>query len=297
MQEPSGRAHLSRRSFVRLGAVGILTSAAGCLGPDETNTESDQGAREENLAGQSSLVEAIEFEGQDLVVQLVDNHDISKLNLLDPEGSLYTSASVATGETTVRLQIIEIQSVTHDYSHYTPGEHELALISDGSINDTVAIDLEPSLEITDVQQYRDGEYDDDYGKLVITVHNSGTGPTWVYDIAYSASPNFAADGDLAESYRYPVFTAPDESRDLSIPPGESQQYIPVNYPLHFPSTVQQGCNLQSSQMDVLVGGANDQTLRARIGLHPDGDVAAVIQHDWYACTAVEAEFVEEQNDG
>lgn len=297
MRDSSRRAHLSRRSFVRFGSVGLLTSAAGCLGSDEPEQKSDPDAGEDTSATQSSIVEAIEFEGQDLVVQLEDNHDISKLNLLDPEGSLYTSSSVATGETTVRLQIIEIQSVTHDYSHYTHGEHELALISDGSINDTVAIDLEPSLEITDVQQYRDGEYDDDYGKLVITVHNSGTGPTWVYDIAYSESPNFAADGDLAESYRYPVFTAPDEPRDLSIPPGESQQYIPVNYPLHFPSTVQQGCDLQSSQMNVLVGGANGQTLRARIGLHPDGDIAAVIQHDWYACVAVEADLVEEQNDG
>ncbi|WP_336000163.1 hypothetical protein [Halorientalis halophila] len=297
MEDSSGRTRLSRRSFVRLGSVGLLTSVAGCLGSGETDQESNPDAREDGLAAQSSLVQAIGFEGQDIVVRLVDGHDISKLNLLDPEGSLYTSTSVATGETTVRLQIIEIPSVMGRYSHYTPGTHELALISDGSISDTVAIDLNPDLEITEVKQYRNGKFDQEYAKIEVTVHNSGTGPTWVSDIVFEDSPYFAANHDLRGHSSIPTYTEPETPEKILIPSDGDQTYVPDEEALLFSTNEHSGCANLSGQIGIIAGLADGNNVRATAQFDAGGKIEQGRYGRRYSCTEVQLDLIEEDSDG
>ncbi|RXK47037.1 hypothetical protein [Halorientalis pallida] len=242
-------------------------------------------------------MEAIEFEGQDLVIQLVDGHGISKLNLLDPEGSLYASTSIATGETTVRLQIIEIPSITGRYAHYTPGKHELALISGGSVSDTVTVDLNPDLEITAVQQYRDGEYDDEYGKLEITVRNTGTGPTWVSDIVFEDSPYFAANGELLDRSSIPSYTEPIQVSEFLILPGEYQIYVPTELPLLFSLESDSHCNNTRGRMKIIARSADGHNISAMVQFEASGDLNTGGSNRRYSCIGVDANLLEDDGNG
>lgn len=257
-------AHLSRRSLLRAGAVGVVASVAGCAGQSKSPPSTPTDA-----AGQSKLVDAIEFDVGDLLLRLVSDHDVSRVNLIDPNGELFTSASVATGQRTVRLQILDIDLGLGGYTHYTPGQHEIVLVRDGT-SDTLSIDLRPEVAITDIKQYRQGTRDSDYGRLAVTVKNSGTGPTWVYEINYQDSPNYAANGGSLHDPGVVTFEKDRTPEHLVIPPSGSRTYVGTQNPLMFPGDGEMTCN-GDFHFQVMVGVATGQILTREITAKPTGE--------------------------
>ena len=111
------RSSVSRRQVLGgLGAIS-LSGLAGCA------RNSPSGESQPTTAGES-VIRGTSFEGMDLVVELRDGHDVSRLNLIAPDGTLFSGAEVATGVRTVRLPILSIEAGGAS-KHYTPGTHEL----------------------------------------------------------------------------------------------------------------------------------------------------------------------------
>lgn len=152
---------LTRRAALA-SAAGTTFGLAGCLELGESGARSSP-------TGSASFLEGISFDGQDMVVQLSDDHSIDRLNLIGPDGSEFASTSVATGETKARLRILEI--TPGDYLHYRPGTSELHAVSGENV-DSAEITLQPSIEIKNMEQYS-GSKHRDYGNVEISIKIRG----------------------------------------------------------------------------------------------------------------------------
>ncbi|WP_136717353.1 hypothetical protein [Halorientalis salina] len=279
----------TRRSLLGLGAIGILSGVVGLSQRGSPGTDSE--TTPDDPADQSSLVQEVEFDVQHLVVHLKDGHGLSRVNLIGPDGELFTRESVATGERTVRLQILDVDPLSGGYTHYTPGDHELVLIGEDIETETVSINLEPSLEITDAQQFHREKYDEDYGKLSVEISNTGTAPTWIYDISYQDSPNYAANDDLTSSPGLPYFVNKDPDESI-ITPGESRRFVGINPPLVFPENDQPTCDDRPVDMTVIVGTASEGILSQEISAQVTGESIKTGPFGRYVCTEAEIELVQ-----
>lgn len=196
---------ITRRRALQTGVVSLGASLAGCAGR-VLGDASDRVAR-------NSTFEETWFDGADLVVRLRENTDVSTVNLVGPDGQLFTSANVATGVTTVRLSLFDMLSGRH----YSPGKHTLVGVRDDEEVASATLDLRPELEIVGVEPYTGGrDVPLNRGNLVVTVKNVGTGPTWIYYIGYEGAPYELAN---------------------EIPPFEETKYQPEVY-LPYPETAE-----------------------------------------------------------
>lgn len=167
-----------------IAAGSLFGSLAGCL--SLSNSELNKGFR----SGYSeSVLSGTSFEGMDLLVHLVDNHSVSTVNLIDPDGEEYRSSSVEAGQRTVRIPILRIDPGR--YEHYTPGNYELVAVMEDGI-DILSLEIIPELQIVDVNQHS-GHYNRDLGNLEVNVRNTGSGPTWVFAIDYLNPANPRSD--------------------------------------------------------------------------------------------------------
>ena len=166
---------ISRRGLLRTGILSGSLALAGCL------DESDP------------VFQEISFEESHLVVRLHDEHAVEQLNLIAPDGSIFSQSAVATGATTVRIEMLDLREGLSSYDHYTPGEYELvAILPERTVTRELA--LRPELHVVDVHQFREGDNAGDLSKLAVTLENVGTAPTWIYDFAYVGVPDNGSNG-------------------------------------------------------------------------------------------------------
>lgn len=253
--------HEHTRRHLLVSLVGAMGISAGCNArPNEPDTESPQ-----TDAGELPNVDSVEVADSDLVVSLVTDHDVSTLTLVGPDGQAVVEQSVATGERTVPLSILDIDPELSGYEHYTPGAHELVVETADETNRTT-VPLEPDLQVTAVEQYTDGESAAELGNLAITVENTGTGPTWIHDITYSDAPNVAANGELSNDPGVPLFTIPDSTHQLVVSPGESQRFVDPDSPLLFSNDGEVDCGQQSAQFKAYVAHPTGEPLTRSINV-------------------------------
>lgn len=249
---------LTRRHLL-LSLAGAAGIGAGCNGQTRENgpqTPQDGG-------GALPSVSAIEVADSDLVVSLTADHDVSTLSLIGPDGQAVTEQSVATGAATVALPILSIEPDLSNYDHYTPGDHELVVETAGETNRTT-VPLEPALQVTEVEQYTEGESPAQLGNLAITVENTGTGPTWVYDITYSNAPNFAANGELTGDPGIPRLLVPSSENGFIVSPGEQQKFVDSDSPLQFSDDGTVECGQLSAEFIAIIGQAVGEPLSREI---------------------------------
>jgi hypothetical protein len=211
---------LSRRAALRAGAVGAMAVFAGCVG--------DGGSSGTTTPTDRSVVRAVSVDGADLVVALADNNDVSQLNLIGPDGTTTAQATVPMGATTARLQLLDITTGTH----YSPGSHELGAVADGTELATRAIDLAPTVRVTDVAQYEGGDPTaTNRGNVAVTVENAGTGPTWVYDVAFRDAPYDPAT-TIAEDPTLPTtsLAVPDTQAATILDPQTERRFVGTQPP-------------------------------------------------------------------
>ena len=277
MRQPDSGANfsprLTRRSLLYAGSAALALGLAGCSGgrasePDSTVNETSGSATYDSSGAPS--VEGIDFEVQNLVVRLATGHSVSNLSLIAPDGTLYTSASVATGQTTVPMQILDVDLMSGGYTHYEPGVHELVLET-GAGQESVSIPLEPNLEIVDVGPVENPEISIEYGQLVVTVANRGTGPTWVYDVAFEDAPNFAANDPLGGNPGVSRLSGIERPEDLIVIPGSEGHYSSTDGPLLFPDSSEGICASETTTFSLSVGVAQGSPINARISVTADGE--------------------------
>ena len=276
------RPSVSRRQV--LGSIGAvsLSGLAGCAWsspPDESQP---------TTSGES-VIRGTSFEGMDLVVELRDGHDVSRLNLIAPDGTLFSGAEVATGVRTVRLPILSIEAGGAS-KHYTPGTHELVAVV-GDETRSHSIDLRPDLAITDIRQYREGS-GGDYGKLIVTVENTGSAPTWIYSIVYEDAPNYEANVELWETPSIPVLTSPEDQKESIVYPSESQEYVSQSTPILFDDESQQKCNEEEIEMTIVVGVATTSSLQKQVVVRADGELVSAGVLGRYTCNRIRVDVRE-----
>jgi hypothetical protein len=244
-------------------------SSGGASQPDLAANETSSGGATYDSSSAPS-VEGINFDVQNLVVRLATGHSISDLSLIAPDGTLYTSASVATGQTTVPMQILDVDLMSGGYTHYEPGIHELVLET-GSGQESVSIPLEPDLEIVDVGPVENPESPVEYGQLVVTVTNRGTGPTWVYDVAFEDAPNFAANDPLGDNPGVSRLSGIEGPEDLIVIPGSEGHYSSTDVPLLLPDSSEGICASETTTFSLSVGVAQGTPINTRISATADGE--------------------------
>lgn len=220
---------LSRRRVLGAGGTALVTSLAGCFDGGGTGTQSPTG---KTTPPPDSVFQTVSFDvrgGQfsakvNLAVSLQSEHDLDQVNLIAPDGSLFTSAQVATGATTVHLEVLEVRSGT--FSHYSPGKHKLVAIRGDKQVRSMAIELQPILDIVSVEPYRtqSGDQQTFLGDIIVRIKNRGTAPTWVYDFDLPKAPNPAtASSPSPDSF---FLLQPTNVRETVILPRDKQMFAP-----------------------------------------------------------------------
>lgn len=215
----------SRRAVLSLGAAGILSGLAGCssiTGQPATGTSrSDDG-----------VFTDISFEGQQMVVELAEGHDVERLNLVDPKGKQFASVNVAAGANRVEFQLIEIEPGLSGFDHYPPGVYEL-VAERGGASRTRDIEIRPNLTITSASPHLREESEFVEG-LELTLRNVGTGPSWVYDIAYPKLTN-GIESSISDMPGLPQshIKHPSTASDTILTPGDEKVFASTRDPFVF----------------------------------------------------------------
>jgi hypothetical protein len=242
----------SRRRFIQSGLAMAAAGVAGCssLGPA-------------GGVGRTSPIQETSVSGASLVVDLTENHEVTKLNLVGPSGSLFRSTSVATGTTTAEIGLFDYRRGWH----YTPGEHSLVAIADGEKNASKTVPLKPKLEISDVEPYTGGRpTPSNRANLLVTVKNTGTGPTWVYYVGYENALDQDANHIPANDYVKTVplqnLDEPESREDVILEPGKSSKLLGTDSP--FILADEDHCNNLTVELSVLVLSGIGTNLRKQL---------------------------------
>jgi hypothetical protein len=238
-----------------MGGVG-LAGMAGCA------DEATSGPSSDTQTGGRSVVQDVAVDAGHLVVRLREDHDVTGVTLIAPDGTLFTEHSVAVGVTTVRLELLDIQPGLGGYDHYEPGEYELVAVRDQE-SVRVPVDLQPDLRIVSVRQYRDGDRPSDLGKLVVEVENVGTGPTWVHDITYRDAPNWVVNNPLSSDPGILKLTQPTNPTDAILSPNGSSSFVGITTPILFVGDSTPSCS-SVSDFSVIIGTAVRRDLEVQI---------------------------------
>ncbi|WP_436932437.1 twin-arginine translocation signal domain-containing protein [Halosimplex halobium] len=242
----------SRRQLLKGGIAVATAGVAGCssLGPVG------------NVASTATIQET-SISGSALAVEFKEDHDVTKLNLIGPSGSLFRSTEVATGATSAELGLFDYRRGWH----YTPGEHSLVAISDDEEVASKTFPLEPQLEITEVQPYSGGRpTPSNRANLLVTVENTGTGPTWVYYVGYEDAldrdANHIPTNDYAKTVPLQNLEKPESKEDVLLEPGVSSELLGTDSP--FLLANEDHCDSYTVELSVLVLSGIGTNARERL---------------------------------
>lgn len=169
---------MNRRKFVASVSTATLVGASGCLG----------GA----LGGNDTVFENIQGEGPSLLVTFKNDTNIRKLNLINPDGSQFTSGRVSAGESKISLRLASLNYSGVDY-FAQPGKYTLVAVDADENEHEQKVDLQPDLSVTDVSflggQNASKGIDDyqRYAAVLFTVENTGNSPDIISDSVVNGS--------------------------------------------------------------------------------------------------------------
>lgn len=273
----------TRRSLLRSG---LLAGAAVLTGCNDNQAGSSTDGEPEPPS--NSVFRDVSVDGKHLVVQLQEGHSVSGLNLIGPDGSLFTQTDIATGETAKRLQLIDLKPMISGSKHYGPGTHELTAANG---NNSIEFTLEPDLQITKLEQYRAGGNSGDFGRLAVTIRNNGSGPTWIHDISYREAPNEDVNDPVSEDPGTQTVFKPEEPSELILEPDAQRTFVGDTTPLLLNDESSQTCE-GGQKFTVLIGIGWGPTLEAQVSATLDGEVRTVGLTGQYTCDSISLELVE-----
>ncbi|WP_181685259.1 hypothetical protein [Halorhabdus salina] len=222
----------TRRKYLTAVSGLFATGLAGCSGGNET-TSSDEtvgGSTTTDEKVQSAdLIENVEIESQiedhygnlNVIVGLVNDHSINKINLIGPEGQVHASSSVPTGATKVTMKILDDRGADVEEGEIpSPGAYEIALIKDGSVVQEQSLDFTYDITVENISLVEDGYVT----QFRLSVRNEGEIPIQpetafvTGDVPDPGSPDgrnaiirgvgHDAEGHTAGIYLWPGYTSP-----------------------------------------------------------------------------------------
>ena len=276
---------ISRRQLLAWSGTAPLAGVAGCSGTNNpsTETESPTGS---SAPPADSVFEDVGFAGSNLVVMLADGNDADRLNLISPDGSIFEQTSVVEGATQVEMQILLKSGGSYD-----SGEYELVAVT-GESSDSMSIELNPEVDIVDVEPEFDEDDQNSTGRLFVTVENAGSGPTWIYNIGfqnvpYPNAPEVIEGDGVADT----TFERPQNPDKEFLQPGVERRFLKEQGVLIISDDDTVSCEDDTSELTIVVQtphGDVEQRIRARLsgGYHIDDEAA--VQHP---CKNVEIELL------
>lgn len=282
---------ISRRCLIAWSTTALLSGVAGCSGTNNPSngTESSTGSPSPPA---DSVFQGIEFSGPNLVVSLAEDHDVDRLNLIASDGSTFEQATVAEGASQVEMQIVSKTGGT-----YSAGEYDLVAVI-GESSESMTVELQPELQVVEVEPEVDEDDSYSSGRLFVTVENVGTGPTWVYNIGfrnapYRNAPDVIEGDDVADT----TFEQPEDPDKEFLRPETERTFLKRRGVLVIDDNDDVSCEGDTAELTVVVQtphGDIEQPIRAQLsgGYHIDDQGA--IQHP---CREVQIELVDggEQN--
>ncbi len=160
-----------RRTVLSGIVTGAVVAVSGCL----SGGENDDPESETTNPGGDGVFTNIFVDGTELVLEFTDEASIDQVNVIDPDGELFTERSISTG---VGRETIEIGT------GYQPGEYTVIALENDTEQTTQSILIEPDVQITDLRLGRNHPDEMFEGaserqirtEAIVTLKNSGTGP-------------------------------------------------------------------------------------------------------------------------
>jgi len=276
---------ISRRRLLAWSGTALLSGIAGCSGTDSPGSGNDSTTRSPSPSA-DSVFEGVDFAGPNLVVSLTEDHDVDRLNLIAPDGSTFEQTAVAEGATTADLQVLYKSGGSYD-----TGEYELVAVR-GESSDTMSIELRPEISVVDVEPEIDEDDQNSTGRLFVAVENTGSGPTWIYNIGFRNAPYSNApeviEGDGVADTR---FERPQDPQEEFLQPNTEQRFLKGRGVLIISDDDSVSCEGGSVELTVVVQtphGDIEQPIRADLtgGYHIDDQAA--VQHP---CKNVDIELL------
>ena len=276
---PGSQLPMTRRHFLRLGIGGSVAGLAGCGGgeaesPPTTSTEEE------------SVFSSVGVDGDFLVVEVAGSDALSTVNLIAPDGTLYGAERIQSGVRTVRFRLIELD--LSQSSHYTPGEYELVAVSGGATVESESIELRPEFRIREIEHYANSQVPLSYTRLAVTVENTGTAPSWIYDVAYRNAPNPGANDEVNQYRAIPSLVAPTELEDLILHPNETQTYVGSEQPIRFEGADQFECS-RSFKMSIILGTAANEQVEEQVRISLGGSAHSLGRVRGHTCSQASIE--------
>lgn len=273
---------VTRRALLRIGGVSGLVGLAGCR-----SSETGDGG---TTAGGTSPFRSVTVEGKHLVVQLREDADVSEVTLIKPDGSLYGQREIASGVTTVRFQLVELELGRAE--HYTPGLYELIAVKEDQ-SESRPVTLHPDIRIQTIRQYSDEDLSAAEARIAVVVENVGSAPTWIYDIVYRNAPNWTANDELGSRPGISHLSKPDKVEELLLQPESTKTYVGQNQPLRFSEQDGNTCDAEV-QMTVVLGLGIGKPIEQQIHVTADGRPLSPDTQDGFLCSDVSIEMVGEE---
>ncbi|SDN43845.1 hypothetical protein SAMN05192554_13812 [Haloarchaeobius iranensis] len=283
----------SRRSLLASSAGLAGAVLAGCLGGSDEGTANNSTSPGSVPVPDDSPVAGVEVTATDLVVSLEPDSDVSRLNLIAPDGAAFARRTVTAGATTVRIPILD-PGVRRIQDRYQPGEHEVVVVTNGETH-RIPVALEPDLRLTDARATIDEETTEATGHITVEVTNDGSGPSWVHHIVYADAPYPDANESLFEPTSLPQLEAPQNPEDVIIAPGESKSYVGFRRPLQFPDPPNHDCSYGPIEFQVIGGTAYGPNFRGNLSVTTSGQPNGVWNRHICSEATVELETVQEED--
>ncbi|WP_415380526.1 hypothetical protein [Halosimplex sp. TS25] len=248
----------SRRRFIQSGLALSGIGVAGCAKLGSVGSTGN------------SVISDTSISGSKLVVELQDDHNVSKINLIDSSGSSFQSAQVSTGASRVS---IELFNLSRGWS-YRPGEYSIVAVADNEEVASTTVHLQPDLKITGIQQYTNGRpTPSNRANLLVTVENVGTGPTWVYYVGYKNAlhppANRIPTNEYARTNPLLNFDRPESKEDLILDPEASVTLLGTDSPLLL--SEDDHCENLQVEMSVIVSAGIGESAQKEFQAVLDGE--------------------------
>lgn len=273
----TGEKH-SRRRFLQGGLALTAAGLAGCSSSGSTGT-----------ATPDSIFRDTSVSGSSLRITLREDHEISTVNLIAPDGSEFRSTNVETGVTTVKFDLFDF----YPGQHYTPGEHELVAVSDGEELSSTSFNLQPDLRLASVEQYSGGTNSpQNRANLLATVENVGTAPTWVYYLGYSGTPNATHTPQEGHPKDSPLkaLEMPNSKQETILAPSETQSFLGRWPPFQFSG--EEHCREMKIEFDLTVYSGIGENLTRQLRATLSGEKIQELYRE--TCSEISIEMIDER---
>lgn len=278
---------VSRRRVLRtLGAVGMV-GLAGCSRSQAEPVSPTDGSG----GGSGSVFQSLSFDLGDLVIGLPEDHGVSRISLLNPDGTVFTSVSPDFAATTARMAVADPEIGRTGYTHYIPGMNEL-VAKTGDESERQTLSLRPDLSITGVSRFLGRSRPTDAGRVVIRIANQGTAPTWPYQISFEGAPNWTANDPIVEPIGIPL-EGEVAKKELIVPPSGEQEFVSTSAPLLYEEDDSVRCVGEQATFRVLVGTMVGPTLSTRVRATANGELNPATLSGQSVCTDSSVQVVNE----